>query len=296
MWRYLKAAFWISPDIPGLGKVPVNVLALAGVAILGFVPLLHPVWLLGLGLETAFVFSLASHRRFRKWVDAQEARAARPPITPRPETVVQRILRELPDPLVQRFERLRAHCKELQKIAADLHDPDRAGLAPPLEDMQLAGLDRLLWIYLRLLFTQHMLDQFFQRADETQIRNDIRSLEERLRPLAGDPADRQKQKKRKALEDNLETCRERLANFQKAHEHGELVRLEIERLENKIRSLSELAVNRHEPNYIAGQVDQVVTGMVQTERTMSELQFATGLDVDEKVPQFLQREAVLAPK
>src|SRR5262249_39906970 len=150
------------------------------------------------------------------------------------------------------------------KIANDLQDPDREAVAPSFEELQIAGLDRLLWIYLRLLFTQHMLEQFFQRADARKIQQDIGKLEEQLRRMDADPANRQKQKMRKAVEDNLQTCRERLENCQKARDQGELVRLEIDRLENKIRALSELAVNRHEPNFIAGQVDQVVSGMVQT--------------------------------
>jgi hypothetical protein len=70
--------------------------------------------------------------------------------------------------------------------------------------------------------------------------------------------------------------------------------VEIEHLENKIRTLSELAINCQEPDFIIGQVDQVVDGMVQTERTMDELRFATGLDAgDEAVPEILRRGPLL---
>ncbi len=64
--------------------------------------------------------------------------------------------------------------------------------------------------------------------------------------------------------------------------------LEIDRLENKIQSLSELAVNRQEPEFISSQVDHVAAGMMDTERTMNELHFVTGLDkLDQEPPQFL---------
>jgi hypothetical protein len=291
MWSYLKAAFLASPPVRGLGKVPVNLLALAGFAALGF-------WnvgflLLGAALEAIYLFGLATHPRFRKYVDAQKAKAARETLSPQgPGDTVQRILNELPTASVKRFEALRANCQELQKIAAQLRDPDGADLGAPLEDLQLAGLDRLLWIYLRLLFTRHMLDRAFQGAGEEQITREIAGLEEQLRALGSDP---KKQKVRKTLEDNLETCRQRLATFEAAREKGELVRLELDRLENKIRSLNEMAVSRHEPNFIAGQVDQVTASMVQTERTMQELQFATGLSAaDEQVPQLLRRGTVAA--
>ncbi|MBS0659363.1 MAG: hypothetical protein JSR82_14070 [Verrucomicrobia bacterium] len=52
-----------------MGSLPVNLLALAGFGILGLV---EPVlWLLGAGLETAYLFTLASNRRFQQFVDAQ---------------------------------------------------------------------------------------------------------------------------------------------------------------------------------------------------------------------------------
>jgi hypothetical protein len=67
----------------------------------------------------------------------------------------------------------------------------------------------------------------------------------------------------------------------------------VNRLENKIRALSELAVNRQEPDFISGQVDEAAAGMVQTEKTISDLQFVTGMNfADEQVPRMLQRATV----
>jgi len=78
MFRYLRAAFTARPRIPGLGEVPVNLLGLAGVGILG---LASPAfWFLGLGVEVAYLFGLASNERFRRIVDDRTATApqARP--------------------------------------------------------------------------------------------------------------------------------------------------------------------------------------------------------------------------
>src|ERR1700757_4022662 len=69
MWRYLKAAFLVGVDVPGLGRLPVNALGAAAVGILGFVE--PSLWLAGLGIEVALVSSLAFHPRFQKVVDAQ---------------------------------------------------------------------------------------------------------------------------------------------------------------------------------------------------------------------------------
>ena len=102
-----------------------------------------------------------------------------------------------------------------------------------------------------------------------------------------------RQKARQTIEDNLATSRARLANLRKARENHELVQLEIDRLENKIQSLSELAVNRQEPDFISDQVDSVAESMLETERTMNDLQFATGLlEVDEDIPELVTRRTI----
>jgi chemotaxis protein histidine kinase CheA len=285
--KYLKAAFlyhW-------------NLLAFAGgmgfALLSGVGDVLVPLVLAG---EVAYLGLLGTHPKFQKYVDAQEAKEEREEGAAKANQNVRRILNSLPRNLVERFEALRGRCLELRRIAQELRDPNRAGEPMPLEELQLAGLDRLLWIYLRLLFTQYSLERFLQATTEAQIQQDIKNLEGRLKALPRETDNPQTLKKRKSIADNLETSRARLANHQKARDNMEMVKLEIDRLENKIRSLSELAVNRQEPDFIAGQVDQVVQGMVQTERTMSELQFATGLSAEEEVPELVQRQTVPSRK
>ena len=279
--KYLKAAFvqrW-------------NLLAfLGGMGFSFLTPWPDVLAALVLAGEIAYLGFLGTHPKFQKYVEAQQAKAARQEGTVSAEVAVRRILGALPNKLVQRFEALRARCLELRQIAMEMRDPNQVGAPAPLEEMQSTGLNRLLWSYLRLLFTQYSLERFLQNATHEQIQKDIEKLEERLKAISPDASDPQQQKLRKVLEDNVETSRARLANFQKARDNYELVQLEIDRLENKIRSLSELAVNRQEPDFISGQVDQVVASMVQTERTMSELQFVTGLETTDEAPEMLRRE------
>ena len=151
-------------------------------------------------------------------------------------------------------------------------------------------------MYLRLLFTQFSLSQFLKKTSVEQIEEDIRQLEGRLKSLSDNANDPAQQRLHKVVEENLQTSRLRLANYQKARDNNELMSLEIDRLENTIHSLSELAVNRQEPDFISGQIDQVANSMVQTERTMGELAFVTGLNVAEEkeVPPMLQAAAVRA--
>jgi hypothetical protein len=203
------------------------------------------------------------------------------------------ITRSLPQALLERFESLRTQCLELRQIALEIKHPGKVAVDMPLDEFQLSGLDRLLWIHLRLLYTQFALGRFLQKTSEDQINADIRRLEKRIKDLDPAASGVQDQRVRKALEDNLQTSRTRLGNWNKARDNYELVKLEIDRLENKIRSLSELAVNRQEPEFISGQVDQVASSMLETEKTMNELQFATGLDsLDDEAPELLRAKIV----
>jgi len=278
--KYIKAAFanrW-------------NLLAMfagVGVALVSGVPdIVLPLVLAG---EAAYLGLLGTHPKFQKYVDAQAAASERKHKSQSSQQALQQILQLLPPQALARFERLRAQCLDLRQIAADITHSRTVEAGAPLDSLQLAGLDRLLWIFLRLLFTEYSLSKFLDRTNPRLIRQEISTTEQRLKAIAPDDASPHAQKMRHTLEDSLQTCKDRLANYEKAKANHELVQLEIDRLENKIKSLAELSVNRQEPDFISGQVDQVAGSMLETEKTMNELQFATGLaPIDEEIPELVQ--------
>jgi hypothetical protein len=242
--------------------------------------------------ELTYLGMLGTHPKFQAYVEAQEAKKTREATGVTSQQTLERITAALPKELLDRFTALRARCLELQQIAAELKHTGQNPADVPFESFQIAGLDRLLWIHLRLLFTQYGLFRFLKQTSEEQIQADIKRLEHNLAQLPTDTATDQQQRARKALEDTLQTSRDRLANLHRARGNFDLVKLEIDRLENKIRSLTEMAVNRQEPDYISGQVDQVAASMIETEKTMNELQFVTGLDTVDEAPPLMQNDVV----
>lgn len=268
-----------------------NLLAVLGGTVFSFVSgqpdIVLPLLMAG---EVAYLGFLGTHPKFRSYVDAQQAKATRAKTSEAAEKALRRIIQSLPRELLNRYESLRSQCAELRHIARELRSPGAEEM--PLEGMQNTGLDRLLWIYLRLLYTQYALSRFLNKTQEGDIQRDIRRNEERLAQAPTDDS-LQSQRIRKSLEDYLQTSRDRLENVQKARANLHLVQLEIERLEAKIRSLSEMAVNRQEPEYISSQVDSVASSMIETERTMNDLRFATGLDEStEEAPELLEAPLV----
>ncbi len=286
--NYLKAAFvnrW-------------NLLAFLGAAAFALLSGRADVFLpVVLAAEIGYVGLLASRPRFQSYVDAQAAKAQRVDSSMASRQSLQYILRALPKDLLQRFQSLRTQCLDLRQIALNLRRPGMTTVDAPLEQLQTSGLDRLLWVYLRLLYTQFALATFLKKTTVDQIQASIDRLEKQIARLPADEGDSRAQRMRAAMQDNLETNRSRLSNLNKALENAQFIELEIDRLENKIRSLSEMAVNRQEPEFISSEVDHVASSMVDTERTMNELQFATGLGVAEtETPELLRAETAIVQK
>ena len=164
-----------------------------------------------------------------------------------------------------------------------------------LGSFQIAGLDRLMWIFLRLMFTQFSLGKFLERTKRDRIVNDIEQAQMRLSEIPPTDESPHAQKMRRTLQDNAQTCQERLANFDKAQANYEFVGHELNRLENKIKSLAELGVNRQEPDYISSQVDTVARSLLDTEKTMNELDFATGLGpLNDETPDLIHQPILQA--
>jgi hypothetical protein len=275
MGKYLKAAFlnrW-------------NLLALIGsttaAMISGSPEIFLPLVLAG---ETAYLGFVGTHPKFQTFIDVKAAQARRGEHSESTEGALRRILRELPEEARERYEQLRKRCLELRDIAKDLKEPGSAANTSPLDSMRVQGLDRMLWIYLRLLYTQHSLARFLDKTNVDLIYKDIERLENRLRDLEGKEDRPQTQKLRRTLDDNLATCRMRLENYQKGRDNYEFVELEIDRLANKIKSLAEMAVAPHEPDFVATTVDEMAGSLMEAEKAMSELDFATGLGAMETEP------------
>ncbi len=238
--------------------------------------------------ETAYLGFIGTHPRFQRHVDIQDHKAARAQAD---AEAVERLKSRLPTAQLRRFQALRDRCIALRQIAEEMRGPGGADSIRPLEELQLSDLDRLLWMYLRMLYTQQMLEKFFDNTNGDQIQTEIGRLETRLRRLEKEPESANRSRIKQSLQANLETCRSRLANFDKARENRDLLQAEIENLENKIQSITELAINRSDADAITGQVEQITQGLIRTEQTINELGFATGGETfDLTVPNILSRE------
>jgi hypothetical protein len=275
MGKYLKAAFLNRWNLLGF------IAGMTAAMISGHPEVVAPLVLAG---EAAYLGFVGTHPKFQKFIDVRESQSRRSERTEANSSVLERILREIPEEARERYEQLKLRCMELRKIAKDLKEPGGGDKASPFDSVRSEGLDRLLWIYLRLLYTQHSLARFLEKTNADLIYKDIERIENRLRDLAERDEGPQSEKLRRTLDDNLATCQARLDNYQKGRDKYEFVELEIDRVANKIKSLAEMAVAPHDPELVTATVDEMAGSLLETERTMSELEFATGLGTLETEP------------
>jgi hypothetical protein len=266
--RYLREAFlfrW-------------NLLALVGgaaaAALSPFPDVLLP--LVG-AAELAYLAGLASIPRFRAAIDAKAAagwRLARSSQAPSVET----LLLDLPRASQLRFDALRTRCLRMRAIAQGVRGRSGAG-GGAADEVGTDALDRMLWVFLRLLHSHHALVNFLHATPEADLEARVAELEQSLAGAAGGD-----DRIQRSLRDSLETARARLDNHRRGKDNERFVSIELDRIEEKIHALSEAAVNRQDPDFITSQVDSVAESMRQTEQTLGQLQAITGLVEDLDAP------------
>jgi hypothetical protein len=198
------------------------------------------------------------------------------------------MLAGLPGDARARFERLHGRCVEMRGIAAGVRGAagDQAASG---EEIRTPGLDRLLWLFLRLLLSKAALDRFLQTMNEQEIIARLAELRKKLESAKG--GDERDDRIGRSLQDSMASAELRLDNYGRAKKNAEFVSIELDRLEGKIQALAEMAVNRQDPDFLSSQVDSAADSMRQTEKAVSELQHLTGLaDQLEEPPAILESD------
>lgn len=248
-------------------------------------PILLPLVAAG---ELTYLAGLISVPRFRAAIDAKAhaSATAETPVKAAPQVSLVQMLSGLPREARERFERLHARCVEMRAIAAGVRGAagDSGSTA---EEIRTPGLDRLLWLFLRLLLSRTALDRFLQSIDDHDLTT---KLDELKKSLAAAQASGDERIVR-SLQDSLAMAELRLDNFGRAKKNADFVSIELDRIEGKIQALAEMAVNRQDPDFLSSQVDSAAESMRQTEKAVSELQHLTGLaDQLEEPPAILETD------
>lgn len=229
------------------------------------------------GLELAFLTGLVAMPRFRTAIDAALASAARKKASATAGQAaaplsLQRLIEGLPAASVRRFVALRQRCFEMRDIASGVRGHPGAA-ADSAEAIRTPALDRLLFLFLRLLMSQDGLDRFLKSASEQELSQRLEQVKQRLAGAqsAGD------ERVVRSLQDSLADAELRLDNYRKSVKDAEFVAIELDRIETKIQALTEMGVSRQDPDDLSHQVTAAAESMQHTEDAVNKLQHLTGL-------------------
>jgi len=239
-WDYIRKAFNAKP----IGMfVPPNWIGLGVFAILGVI---NPgFWVIGMGVELAYLWGLGTNKRFQRFVDASRKLQTRQQWQGKIDSLIQQLSNEDQ----QRYRALEVRCWTLLEQQHALQ-----GSATGLQ-AQGEGLGRLLWVYLRLLVTRQAINRIVR--SHSGAASESTGLEERIANLQTRLKEEMSEELRKSLNGQIEILQQRLAKRHEAGEKLAFLDAELMRIQEQVELVREQAIVSTDPETLSKRIDEV---------------------------------------
>lgn len=267
--RYLWSAFNARPL--GMPLSP-NWLALAAVGLLG--AFISPgFWVLGAGLELAYLGLLASNKRFRNTVDAGEVRVD--PAEQRYEST----LALLGDSQRQRQQRIEGRAREVLQLLS----------RSPLMASHADSLEQLVWLNLRLLVAGQALSVVVDTAaqDSVELQRQEDQIDQRL--AASDLGD----ELRRSLEQQKQVIDARQAAHAEGLRRKEHVDAELARIDQQIALIREQTLLATDEEQIGTALNALTSSFNEASRWLNDQRDLLGvleLNEQQSLPRYVLQE------
>ena len=271
LWAYVKSAFNARPM--GMFVAP-NWVGLGAFALLG---LLNPgLWVVGAGLELAYLVTLAGNKRFQRTVDAEATQQA----VEGSASKLKHLLDRLGPAERQRYAALESRCRTIL---------DQQHMGPgAVGDLRLQGegLGRLMWIYLRLLASRQAFARLLQESSRPE--PGAEPLERRIQRLRRtlDEPPPESEELRKSLLSQIDILQQRLTTQREAADKLAYVDAELARVEQQVELIREQAVVSTDPAAVSQRIDSIAATLSGTNQWIRDQQRVYGQleDVLEESP------------
>ncbi len=261
-WDLLKAAFSFKPA--GMFVSP-NWVGLALFAMLG---ILNPgLWLIGAGIELAYLLSLVTNERFRRLVERDLLDAGNDDGDARIEARV----RALSASAQRRFRQLEERCAAV--VSAGRPDDHTETV-----EHRADALGRLLDVYLQLLAARDTAGLLLAETDRS-VRERLSDVQHRL-----EQRDDLTDDLRKSLEGQEQVLRGRLESQQRAKERIEYIDSELARVEQQVELLREQSILDAESTEMTSRIDALADTLQETRGWLTEQRKLAGLGEEESAP------------
>jgi hypothetical protein len=216
-----------------------------GLAAFGLLGLTNPgFWLVGAGLEVAYLLGLSTNGRFQRAIasrasagDAAEWKGK-----------LDEMVRRLTDTDQARYVAFVARCRSILDQFSQ-HDPSGSA-----GDVQSENLSRLIWVYLRLLLARRAMSRVLKEPTlgETQ------ELEARLADLRRRLGDQGLgEDLRKSLTSQAEILEQRVTQRREGREKLDFLEAEIARIQEQVELLREQAALSTDAEGLSSRLDEI---------------------------------------
>lgn len=271
---YIAAAFNARPfGMP----IPPNWFGIAAFGLLG--AFINPgLWLIGLGLEGLYLWTLSRNSRFRATVDAGG----------KGDDWVARynaLSYHLDEDARRRQETIEAQAREIVDLLS------RTGAT----EMQKSDVRQMAWLHLKLLAARASILQVITAAER-----DKRALEDQERRVIDRLSeDSLGDELKRSLEQQLEVLRSRRAGHADAQRRREIVEAELERLRQQVSLVREQALLATDEHSVASTLDALSASLNEANRWLrDQRELFAGLEglTDEPPPEELLQRQSPAPR
>lgn len=251
---------------------PINLITL-GVSAVAFVVLgfvlqyiTQPIGLAAilLGLEIVLVNALATNKRFRKAIKLKKI-AEIEEANKKEMRSATFVLKSLSKPLQLRYMALRKNIQLIHQNYTKLTD-----ISSVILDTYNTKLSHIENTYLSLLSNWHKYTSYISTNKEQELASEIAKIEVEMR------TDAEGVKKVKAK--RVEILKKRLEKTKKATENIEIMRVQLDTIEDTVKFLYEQSVTVKDPSAMAEQIDELITETEESQDMLREINEVVGFD------------------
>lgn len=275
MFGYIRAAFNARPF--GMFVAP-NWL---GIAAFGVAGLVNPgFWLIGAGVELAYLFTLATNRRFQRAVGGEVAPATAEDWKKKQDLLIAR----LSDTDQARYVAFVARCRTILD-QFEQQDPTGSGA-----QVQSENLGKLTWVYLRLLLARRTLSRVLKEptlGETNELESRLTRLRQQLQSVnVGEDL-------RRSLASQADILEQRVSQRREGREKLEFLEAEIMRINEQVELLREQAAISTDADGLSARLDAVAGTIGGATQWMAEQQKLLGSmdDLLQEPPPLVSRSA-----
>jgi len=237
VWHYIKSAFLVRVDVPGLGQLPLNALLASAFVILGFAQ--PAFWLVGLAVEATIIAGLAFNPRFQNYAQAQQLQVSNDSV----EAKRQELISLLDPESRNRRTLIASKCDRVLEVLRSQQAEEY------VIDSSRDALKSLRWVYLKLLVARHHLQSPTDNETEATLERKIAAIDQDLAEQGEPDSLRQSKAATQAI------LKKRLSNIHRREQTLEEIDSDLTRIEAQVDLILENATMQSKPQTISTDIE-----------------------------------------